>query len=286
MSIGVFMEIWHRISFNSRLDAAFFSKIESIQINYTANDLPERPAGKSKYVYFDISESDVHWPQIFALMAKYKITSHSETYFNNQEILSSDWLRLIPTFGHLFPQPEKTWVRNPVNYSDFCHNCGTFKQVSPFRIKHEPKNQKYDFQSSPWAWVFFCSKRVIYSLKENGIRGYEDWDVIIHGSNTPSQAYSQLFFINLTQPGLLDLESLRPETCHVCNHTKFYAHLRGVMQYKRNAIDPNLDIVQNYEWFGGGGKSAYREILISNKFAKLIIESGWKGVRMKVVELV
>ncbi len=37
------------------------------------------------------------------------------------------------------------------------------------------------------------------------------------------------------------------------------------------------------EWFAGGG---FREILISNRFARLIINEGWKGVRLKPVKLV
>jgi hypothetical protein len=61
--------------------------------------------------------------------------------------------------------------------------------------------------------------------------------------------------------------------------------MRGVMYLKRDALLPGVDLMQTYEWFGSG-HSAYREIIVSNRFARLILEQGWKGVRMKVVEAV
>ena len=66
---------------------------------------------------------------------------------------------------------------------------------------------------------------------------------------------------------------------------RYYPHVRGKMYLDRNALTPGLDIMQSFEWFGSG-HSAFREILISNRLARLIIERGWKGVALKVVEMV
>ncbi len=59
------------------------------------------------------------------------------------------------------------------------------------------------------------------------------------------------------------------------------------MYFKREAFveTQDLDMFHSFEWFGSG-HAAYREIIISNHFARLILEKGWKGVRMKVIELV
>jgi hypothetical protein len=61
--------------------------------------------------------------------------------------------------------------------------------------------------------------------------------------------------------------------------------MRGAMYLKRDALVPDVDVMQTYEWFGSG-HSAYREILVSNRLARIILDEGWKGVALKVVELI
>ena len=78
---------------------------------------------------------------------------------------------------------------------------------------------------------------------------------------------------------------MKRETCSSCNVTKYAPHMRGVMYLKRDALMPGVDIMQTYEWFGSG-HAAYREVLVSNRLARLVLDRGWKGVALKVVELV
>ena len=61
--------------------------------------------------------------------------------------------------------------------------------------------------------------------------------------------------------------------------------MKGKMYIKRDALSTNLDFIKTHEWFGSG-LIAFRETLISNRIAQLILDEGWKGVRLKVVELV
>ena len=46
-----------------------------------------------------------------------------------------------------------------------------------------------------------------------------------------------------------------------------------------------LFTVFSYEWFGRGGH-AEQEILISNRFAKLILDNKWKDVQLKPIKLI
>lgn len=57
------------------------------------------------------------------------------------------------------------------------------------------------------------------------------------------------------------------------------------MYVRREAIPEGVDFVRTHEWFGARSKAAYREILVSNRVARLVLEKGWKGVRFKVVVL-
>jgi hypothetical protein len=57
------------------------------------------------------------------------------------------------------------------------------------------------------------------------------------------------------------------------------------MYLKRSSIDTDTDFIKTNEWFGSG-YVAYHDILISNRVAQLILDMAWKGVHLKVVELI
>jgi len=126
---------------------------------------------------------------------------------------------------------------------------------------------------------------VFENFESHQIKGYETWKVILTKTGSPVQKISQLFVPNETASGLLNRDELAPVKCSQCNITRYFHHQRGVMQYKRDAFDPDLDIIRSYEWFGSG-RDGYQEVFVSNRVIKLIIEYGWKGVRFKVVKLV
>jgi len=138
-----------------------------------------------------------------------------------------------------------------------------------------------------WAVsAFFCTPRVLREFEAHQIKGYEGWNVIISKSRLPSQRISQLFVSNETSSGLLDGGDLAPVRCPKCHITRYSHHQRGMMQYKRDALNPEeLDIVRSFEWFGSG-RDAYQEVFVSNRVVKIIIDNRWKGVRFKVVKLI
>jgi hypothetical protein len=57
------------------------------------------------------------------------------------------------------------------------------------------------------------------------------------------------------------------------------------MHVHREAFPFDTDAIQSHEWFGSG-RGAYREIFISRRLARLILDEGWRGVQLKPVELV
>lgn len=273
------MEIWHRITFGHRDDVD--KTIEAMGIKCKKSPLP----GGGYLIHIDVNESDPLWPQLDNLVRQKNAVDIFDTVFTPEEILRAEWVRLIPVFQQGYPQPEETWVTNPINYKGHCPECGTFfRQTASFRLEKEPNLGKKDFVSLYWTYALFCTPQVFSKLEARGIRGYEKWDAIIHRTDTPSQKVSQLFIPTVAKPGLVRVEDLKRETCSSCNMTRYYPHMRGVMYLKRDALVPGVDIMQTYEWFGSG-HAAYREVLISNRLARLILDEGWKGVALKVVEL-
>lgn len=277
------MEIKHRISFDSRQNEPFIRLLMGIGIKYKSIEMP---GGDNQFIYFDINESDPLWPEVSPLVQAYHVLDGYDTFFTQDEILNAEWVRLISTYSEGFPQPYNTWVTNPINYKKFCRECGTFEQESSFHIKREPNLRGNDFMTINWAVsAFFCTPKVKKEFEIRQIKGFEVWNVIIHKTQASSQRIFQLFVPNETSTGLLNTEVLVPKNCPQCNITKYSHHRRGIMQFKRIAMNWDFDIIRTSEWFGAGG-DAYQEILISNRVVRTITDNGWKGVRFKVIELV
>ncbi len=277
------MEVWHRVAFNGDNKPEFKQAIEKLGVRYKTTPLPSHRIG---LVFFDIPESHICWSDVAELISRHGASDVFETVFDNAELLASKWLRLVPVFQQGYPQPEETWVTNPINYTNRCPQCGTFQQGSSFRIKKEPNLGKKDFMNLFWTYALFCTPKVLGELKKHEIRGYEIWDVILHKANTRSEKVSQLFIPTIAaNPGLARTDDLKRGVCLVCNVTKYQPHRKDIMYLGQYTIISGVDILQTYEWFGDG-HAAYREILISNKLARLILDQNWKGVALKVVELI
>lgn len=276
------MEVWHRIAFNGDATPEFTAALDGMGIKYKTSPLPGLVVG---LVYFDIAESDPHWKDVVRLVRTNEASDVFQTHFTEKEILNAQWLRLVPVFEQSYPQPEETWVTDPPNYEDHCPQCGTFRQVTSFSLKEEPRLGTHAFMSLFWTYALFCIPQVVHELEAHEIQGYEVWDAIIHTTRARSKGVSQLFIPHIAGSGLVLTEELNSETCPLCGVTRYYPHKRGTMHFRQDALVRGVDIMQTHEWFGSG-HSAYREILVSSKFARLVLDQGWKGVALKVIELV
>lgn len=271
------MEIWHRITF-SKYDQVD-NELDRLAIRYKVSPLP----GDYYLLHFDIEESDPRWPEIEELVKAKDAMNFYDTFFSEEEIRSAEWVRMIPAFEQGYPQPEKDWVTNPINYEGECHTCGAgFRQVVPFRISKEPRMKGNAFVRLYWTSAVFCIYEVFQKLEAEGVRGYQVWDVVLHRTNEVSQVVKQLVVNEVTKPGLLEEESLRSTRCSECGITKFEYHKRGYMRYRRDSLPREVDMVETFEWFGSG-RMALREILVSNRVACLILDNKWKGVDLKPV---
>ena len=271
------MEIWHRVAFNRRDEVD--SIVEGMGIGCEKMPLP----GNGYVLIINIRESDAVWPELAALIREKNAFDLVGTVFTTEEILSAEWVRLVPNRQQGYPQPEETWVRNPINYADVCPQCGTHRQVAGFRLKREPKLGKRDFTGLHWTYAVFCTPRVFEAMEANAIRGHEAWPAVIHSTGLPARIVSQLFIPQIAAPALAEDNDLPKQTCPVCHVTKYLPHRRGWMYLKREALPRDVELVRSAEWFGDG-HAAYREILISHRLAKLILDSGWKGIDLKAAK--
>ncbi len=275
------MQIWHRIGFH-QLDGVERS-LNTLGVEYKKVPLP----GASYLVVFDIAETDPSWSAISLLVEQKRASDLYDTVFTSEEILAADWLRLKPTFEHGYPQPEDTFEWRDNTYSFVCPECGIVdKQKAPFYLKKEPKMGKNDFLSLYWAYTMFSAPKVFARFNENQFQGYVEREVMIQQTNQASQLITQLDVLSIASEGLAEEDKLQPETCPVCGITKYLYHKRGYMHIARSAIRSDVDFQLTHEWFGSGGKAGFREFLVSQRVAQLILGEGWRGVALKPVKLV
>lgn len=276
------MEIMHRIAFNPKGHQAFLDALDKLGFVEEQNLDPNTDG----LIVVWVDEADPRWETVAELTEEYRAVHQVQTYFTEDEILVSDLVRLSVTYELGYPQPEKTWVSTKPNYEQVCRSCGTFQQRDPFRIKSEPNLRGNDFMTLIWGRPIFGTNEVIAVLEEENISGFEPWEVLIHSTGIPSQRIQQLKITDQSEPGFLDAGAVGYEDCKECGERKYFAHRQGVMRYRRDAILEGVDIFSSHEWFGAGGRSAYREVFISPRLAELIVKKGWNGVAMKAVELV
>lgn len=276
------MEIWHRIALNSKKDEKTFKEIQILQVDYKTIELP---GGESDFVYFDIAESDRNWPIISNLFSKYGALNRVETFFTDEEIRNAEWLRMISVFEQGYPQPKNPWPFKQSDRDLLCSTCAIYQQIAPMHIAKEPHMGKKSFTHTIWTMETFCTPDVFQGLKEINAKGYESWDVILHKSRQISEKVRQLYVPSIASPGFLAEEDLGRVTCPECGTTKYYANMRGIMKIKKEAIIPDVDFMLTNEWFGSG-YIAWREILVSNRVASMILDKGWQGLRFKVVDIV
>lgn len=283
------MEIVHHIFFHSS-QKELYSYLQSSTIKFDTSKLS--PDGQ--LISFDISESHPLWRELMQLLIKfdnfklYQGGDQYDTFFSEDEIRHAEWVTLNATFSQGYPQPENDWPfkQDPfISLTNVCPKCAIYEQINPIRVKKEPRMGKYSFMYLFWFTEFFVTNQVINEFKAIGAKGFEDWDVFISKKHDIAQTTRQLFIPEKTQPGLLDVDDLERKVCPVCGTVKFHSHLKGTMKYRRSCVNPDTDFIKTSEWFGTGHTS-FNEIWASNRVANLILDKGWKGVRLKVVELV
>jgi hypothetical protein len=159
-------------------------------------------------------------------------------------------------------------------------------QARPFQIRKEPPWGRFHFFTLFWGHAVFANSLVFDELYGKNVRGLEKMDLLIHRSGAPAKDIFQMVPAEMTQGGLGVGKNTRKSICRKCGNRKYEYHNKGVMQYRRNPVMGHADFLFTQEWFGTGRKDAWREILVSQKVALVVIQEGWKGIRFKAVELV
>jgi hypothetical protein len=189
----------------------------------------------------------------------------------------------MPNFEYGYPQPKnfRKFIQN--TYQIKCPRCGAGNfQIAPICLLKEPGLGTPEFISVFWTYSLFCKHKVLEDLNTHNIQGYSTQPVIIQSTGESSKLISQIAFPAIAQPALADEDKINPETCGICGTPKYAYIKKGYMHLRRDALVKGVDCQLTFEWFGG---ARFREILISHRFAEIILNNNWQGVSLKPIKL-
>lgn len=253
--------------------------IKQYDIKYQSNSLP---GDVDTLISFDVYDDHIAWETISDIVEKHNLPYLHTNIFSKNEIRSAQWcrVRLINHVG--YPQPENKWLSTHFTYADYDRESSTFShQIENFRIKQEPKLKNKHFMDLTWPHEIFARKEVFEKFDEANIRGYVAWDVLIHKTGEPSKEISQIVVPKITKADAILND--HPISMTSNKVTKYMPHTIGILEFTRELLAENTDLVLSKEWFGD--KNAFREILVSQKVANLILNNNWKGISLEPVRI-
>lgn len=303
------LKINHRIA--ARHDNPFWSEVIRLGLDYDAGH-PHDALGFS-IIVFNVTEDQPQWPEIERLIGESDVASHLVTnLFSTTEMDRAEWLHVSALGQHGYPQPEDDfgYIEATYDVSQYCYRCGIGGvQKAPFRLRSEPKARHSQFLQLNWVFdELFVRSEARQGLTAAGLTGFDFRPAVIHRADRPSGEVQQMEILSVLQPALdptgletvtcnernEEWESIRrrfpnlqspvPEPNSYCGGVKYHLEHRGPFRFDRSALVAAPDVVKSHEWFGSGA-SAFRLVLVSQRFRQIVLEAKWRGLSFEPVEL-
>ncbi|MFY9825628.1 MAG: hypothetical protein WAM82_29915 [Thermoanaerobaculia bacterium] len=302
------MKINHRIA--ARYDEPFWLELDRLGLDYEHGD-PNNVLGLAISV-LNITEDQPQWPKVQRLIAEHDVRVHSITnLFSKREVNQAEWLQMSALGQFGYPQPVDDYREITYDVSQYCDHCGIGGvQNAPFRLRSEPKARHSQFVQLNWVFdEFFVRREARQGLTAAGLTGFDFRPAVIHRKDRPSGEIEQMEILSVLQPAL-NPTGLQTVTCKerneeweskrrrfpnwrppvaesnsYCGRVKFHLESREPLRFDRSALAAAPDVVKSHEWFGSGG-SAFRLVLVSQRFRRVVLEAKWRGLFFEPVELI
>ena len=242
----------------------------------------------TSFIRIKIPIDDSRLPDILGLKQKYQLLGTYYTEFDDDDYADATWLEaeIVSWIG--YPKPENSWqeVTYDLTHPDYCRKCGAgFVQINQFRFaKRNERGKTIHFCQPGWVYdALFVRSRVKDELTTQGIKSIDFLPAIEAGSKKSFEDVIQILFGHVMGPALLNTEDFPSEVCTQCQRRK-WVPMKRVNRFNRTSFSDQLDMVLTHEWFGSGAL-AYRKILVSRRFAELLQERRWRGLRLRPIVL-
>ena len=214
-----------------------------------------------------------------------------------------EWFRLRPKGHHGYPQPEADFAFCRTLYDSHCPVCGWHgQQISSLSLRKDPGAPHSQVLQVNWLFdIWLLRPEAAADLAAAGLPGLRFRDVLQYPSGSVLGSLVQLEVPDVRSG--VRLGSLKRVTCMpnneegwsggalakklpggppYCGRVKF--HPATSLGVDDTAFSGATDILQTEEWFGSGAQ-AFRETLVSSRFADVIRQRRWRGVTCEPVVL-
>lgn len=266
------MEIDNHVGFSKVLDPELWKYIQS-------HNIPVNGREDEHVASIDMYSSNLHWPNIEAILKKNKGHWQSDTIFTKDELAQAQWMRVRTIWRTGYPQPMNGFGYQTITYTrdHYCDKCGIgLEQVDAFRIQKVPAWGRRHFLAPFWVEdELFVSEAVKNAFQDTGITGVAFTEVRDRTGKKVLDGVYQLRILNVLEKGLENSpENLRScSICEKCGRSKSRSNVGIRVQYNSSVFDNAPDIVKTGDYFGvEGNMSPARKIIISQKTYQTIVK--------------
>ncbi len=275
------MKIWHRANLRPELESLIRAHDVPIRLIYSTVE-----PGRLTHLLVDLDESNPVWPRLEPMVREAETFVWTE--FSVQEALAAEWSVVRAAHSVGSSAGGDPWSAD--YFEGRCRTCGVgWRQKAPLVIDKEPRIGRHSFASFWGGFELFCTPEVLDVFAANGIEGYDSWPLLLPKTKGALSCLRQLIVETTAgsalEEELAETQRFRKERCPTCGNVWHTFYVRGMMPLRRSALHEGVDFQLTHEWFGSG-RAARREILVSNRVARLAMEHKWKGLYLAPVQLV
>ena len=278
------MKIWRR----GHIGVEYKDFLDVNHIKYEPCFGVKNPNQIQNYM-FEIAEDDPSWPEIkIFLKGDY---TYLRTRYTAEDRLNAEWCIIWDDHSIVSYRIPQGYAWSEEFFQNQCKKCGSgWKQIAPFRLKQEPKLGKNQFCGFSGGFELFCTPLVLEEFSRQSINGFETWPVYLKKKgDEQANNLKQIRVTEIAEPAiaeeLVEHERYGQTDCVICGQTWHAHYVRGMLPLRKSALKQNVDFQLTNEWFGNG-QSARREILVSQRVVRLILENKWKGAELIPIQAV
>jgi hypothetical protein len=271
------MKIWRR----GWIGTEYKNFLENNEIKHEPQFGTKNPTQLRNFM-FEIAEDDPAWPELKVFLKGDH--TFTRTLFTDKERFDAEWCKIRSDHSIKSIRVPSDYGWSEEFFQNQCNNCGSgWKQIASLKLKREPKLGKNQFSSFGSGFELFCTPLVLEEFSRQNVNGFETWPLLLENSGEPIESLKQIMVTEVAEPAiaeeLVERECYSQTDCPVCGQTWHAHYIRGMLPLRRAALKPNVDFQLTNEWFGNG-RTARREILVSQRVVRLILENKWKGAEL------
>lgn len=266
------MRITAHIGFSKTRRPIFWKYIQD-------NRIPADHSEGEDVAAIDIHSEDPHWPWITDYAATHNMVCLFDMEFTKKELREAEWLSVRTTWRYGYPEPSDDYKYKDITYTkdSYCNNCGTgLTQIDCFRIKKTPKWGQRHFYAPFWIEdEFFISETAKALLEHSNLNGITFLPVKNKkGTETLADVW-QMVIPTVLEDGLIEDDSFLKKVtlCPCCGKKKYCKNGKAKVMYYKRIFQGAPDFIKSGDCFGGMPKSSCREIIISQKAYRFLVDN-------------